>query len=285
MCVKKIEIFMKKFPNKTNLIKFSSNNNMMKRFTLVFFIIMLFSSAFAVDYGIWLHSIDIDVETDGSAVVSERFHIFFPTEEDQLEFRQLSINYGSNLGQWQELDPTFKSNIGGNKAVNKKINYSEADDSYLQIDYELIDPLMAKGKETSLVEEYSIKASYLNNLYDSGLWVIPDNTIMTITLPAGAEVKDNIQPQAEVGNIGSRKIITLNGYKSSNELRVSYFIWKKIDPIIDINKFTNFIFRTQEGLVILLGFAVIIGIILYKRKIIINKIENFVEENTVIEED
>lgn len=257
----------------------------MKKFVFLLVLVLFLGTVNAIDYSIWWHNVDIDVEAEGSAKVIERFHILFGTEEDQLEMRQLSINYGSNLSLWEDFDSKFKSNIGDARAVNKKITYSEGDEIYLQIEYDLIDSLMALGKETSLVEEYSIKANYLNNFYESGLWVIPDNTTLTITLPAGAEIRDTIQPTAVINNIGSRKIITWTGYKSSNELRVSYFVWKKIDPIIDINKFTNFIFRTNEGLIILFIIAILIGALIWKRKIITEKIEKFVEDNTIIEED
>ncbi len=260
---------------------------MQKTFLKVLIALLLFTSfASAQDYGIWLHNIDIDVASDGQANVTEKFHIFFTTDAAQFEFRQMSTEFGSNLVEWENFNSIFKSNIGGSRAVNKKINYSEGTDTFLEITYSLIEPIMAQGKETAFISEYSIKANYLNNLYDSGLWIIPENTRISIILPSGAEVNDNVKPVAAISNYTSnRRIVTWQGYKSSNELVFNYFIWKKIDPIIDLNKLSYFLFRTTEGLILIGIFIIIIGIIIWKRKFIADKIENFVESNTILKEN
>lgn len=238
------------------------------------------------DYGIWLHRIDIDVDSGGESEISEKFHIFFTDELAKREFRQLSSNFGTDLTRWEEFNPRFRSNIGGERAVNKRVNYSEGDDSYLEIEYSLAEPLMARGKETSLIKEFSIKANYLNSFYDLGLWVIPENTRLSIILPAGAEIKDPLRPQGTIVNYGSnRRMITWQGYISSNELNFQYYNWKKIDPIIDLNRVNQFLFRTSEGLTIIGTLILIIVAIIWKRKSIAEKIENFVEANTIIKED
>jgi len=260
----------------------------MKRSFLVLIILLLLgiNTLAADNYGIWLHNIDVDVSANGDAEVSEKYYLFFDDEAAQLDFREIREKFGSDFTLWEEFNPKFKSTIGGAKVVNKKINYSEGDETFLQITYNLSDSLMAEGKDTSLISEYSIKANYLNNLYESGLWVIPENTRVSIILPAGAEIRDSVKPQATILDYPTnRKQILWEGYKSSNELSLKYFIWKKIDPLFDLNKVSNFIFRTQTGL-ILLGFLIILtGIIIWKRKIIADKIEDFVEANTILKEE
>lgn len=260
---------------------------MKRSFLILIILLILLTNTFAQDnYGIWLHNIDIEVNTTGEVEVSEKFYLFFENDVAQLEFRENRTKFGSDLTLWEEFNSRFKSTIGGTKAVNKKINYSEGADTFLQITYNLIDPLMAQGKETALVSEYSIKANYLNNLYESGLWVIPENTRVSIILPAGAEIKDIVKPQATIINYSSnRKQIIWEGYKSSNELSLKYFIWKKIDPIFDLNKVSNFMFRTQEGLILLVILLIIISGIIWKRKLIADKIEDFVEANTILKEE
>lgn len=253
---------------------------------LLIFITNPFNAQELEEYGVWLHRIDIDVDSEGRAEISEKFHISFNNDLARIEFRQLNSIFGTDLTKWEEFNPQFKSNIGGERAVNKRVNYSEGDDSYLEINYSLSEPLMARGKETALIKEYSIKANYLNSLYDMGLWVIPEDTRVSIILPAGAEIKDPLRPQGRIQNYGSnRRIVTWEGYISSNELNFQYYNWKKIDPIIDLNRVNQFLFRTPEGLMIIATIILIIGIIILKRKRIAEKIENFVEANTILKED
>lgn len=253
---------------------------------LLFSLIILVNAQTDIEYGIWAHKINIDVDIDGQAAVTERFHIFFINDSDQRKFRELSSKFGTNLDNWEEFNSIFKNNIGGDRALNKRVNFSDSEDTFLEISYILAESLMAKGKETSLIIEYSIKANYLNSLYESGMWIIPENTSVSIILPAGAEVRQTVRPQATITNYGSnRKMITWEGYISSNELIFQYYIWKKIEPIIDLNKLNEFLFRTPQGLTIIGVIIAIILIIIWKRKIISEKIENFVEANTIIKED
>ena len=256
-----------------------------KKIFLVFSLILLIGFASAQNYGIWSHNIEINIDADGFAQISEKFHLFFPTEADKLDFREQSNILGTNGTKWQEFNSAFVPTIGSSNIVSPKIAYNESDDSYLEITYSLSEPLMSKGKETALIEEYSIKAVYLNNLYRSGIWVIPDNTRLSIELPAGAEIKDNIEPQAEIITIGSKKIIFWEGYKSGNQLQVKYVIWKKINPIVDLNEFSYFLFRTSEGAIVILAILVVVGFIVWKRKAFASKIEKFVENNTKFEEN
>jgi len=256
-----------------------------RKMFIVIFLLLTTSLVLADGYGVWLHTIDIGVENTGDAQISEKFHLFFDTENDRINFREKSIELGSDLRLWENFDLIFTPTIGLNNIVNGTITYSEGEDNYLEISYNLADELMAKGKETNLVEEYSIKANYLSALYDSGLWIIPDNTRVTIELPPGADLKDDVSPDAELGMNATKRTITWTGYKSANQLNVKYVLWKKINPLIDINQFVNFLFRTGEGAMIIVVFLIIIGGIIFKRKYFANKIETFVENNTVFEED
>ncbi|MBT4191726.1 MAG: hypothetical protein HOE11_00300 [Candidatus Diapherotrites archaeon] len=261
---------------------------MKKQFLLsIFLISLLFLTSFASaqNYSVWLHTVDIEINSIGDAQISEKFHLFFPTDEDKLHFRNLSARFGSDIKDWQAFNPNFVPTIGSTNIINGKIAYSEDEANYLELSYGLTDSIMAKGKENSLVAEYNIKANYFNSLYESGLWVIPDNTQINIILPPGAEVKDSIEPSALISRIGQQNIITWNGYKSANQLNVKYVLLRKISPLVDLNDFTNFLFRTNEGLTIILIILVIIAIVSWKRKTIAGKIESFVENNTIIEEE
>ncbi len=254
-------------------------------FSIILVLFLLVNFVSAQDYGIYQHNIDIIIGNDGTAEITERFNLFFNTDESKIEFREKSLILGSDLRLWEDFDEQFSPSIGLNNIINGKITYSESENYYLEIKYNLSDALMTKGKETSFIEEYSIKATYLNKLFQSGLWIIPDNTKINIELPPGAEINESISPDATLSSMSTKRIITWDGYKSANQLKVKYVLWKKINPIIDLNQLTDFLFRTSEGLIIIGIIILIIGVIIWKRKYFSSKIESFVENNTVFEED
>lgn len=257
----------------------------MRKKILILFLLILFSCfVSAQEHGVWLHNININILAEGKAEITETFNLYFNTEESKIDFRQKSVEFGSDLRKWEEFDAQFSPTIGSNNIINGKITYSEGQNNYLEIKYGLADSLMVKGKETNFIEEYSIKANYLDKLFQSGLWVIPDNTTITIELPPGAELSETVSPDAIINTVGARKNISWIGYKSANRLNIKYVIWKQINPIIDLNEITNFLFRTRDGLILLGIFIVFLVLIIWKRKFFITKIENFVEENTVFEE-
>ncbi|MDD4251002.1 MAG: hypothetical protein PHX27_02310 [Candidatus ainarchaeum sp.] len=257
----------------------------MKKIFLTILILLFTSTVFAQGYGVFAHNVNIIISNDGTAEITEKFQLYFNTDQDKLEFRTTSTDLGSDLRKWEEFNPQFKPTIGQNNIINGKITYSEGNDNYLEIKYQLADALMAKGKETNLVEEYSIKANYLNNLFQSGLWIILDGTTIVIELPPGAEINETISPDAIIGSNGTKKTITWKGYKSANKLNVKYILWKKINPILDLNEVTNFLFKTTQGLIIIIIALILMGTIIWKRKYFSSKIESFVEDNTVFEED
>jgi len=185
------------------------------------------------------------------------------------------------------LNKVFSPNIGSDNHINGKISYNEAERSYLEMKYGLSDPIMEKGKDTTLLVEYSIKANYFNNFFQSGLWIIPDNTELTIELPPGAEINDAVEPEAVIATnvLGKGPTVTWEGYKSANKLTLNYKWWKKIEAVVDLGSIIQFLFRTTEGLLLIAAFIIAVGIILWKRKKITAKVEEFVEENSVIEEE
>ncbi len=260
-------------------------NHFSAKVFLVVFVLLSMSLVSAQNYSVWLHTIDITVDSSGQANISEKFHLFFPTETDKVQFRDTSTNLGSDIDKWKLFNTLFQPNIGTDNQINGKISYSEGIENYLEISYGLVDTLMARGKETAMIEEFTIKASYFNNFYQSGIWVIPDNTQINIELPPGAEVNETIEPLADIINSGPKKIFSWKGYKSANQLVFNYRLWKKITPIVDLNALITFLFRTNEGWIILGGILLVIAGIVWQRKKIATKIEEFVENNTVIEEE
>ncbi|MEI7961038.1 MAG: hypothetical protein WCI04_01765 [archaeon] len=243
-----------------------------------------FGTAHALDYQISQHTINVQISTDSKDTVVEKFFISFPNDTEKINFRENSLQLGTSIDEWKKLNTLFIPSFGEN-TQNKKIAYNEGDQSYLQISYDLTDTLMAKGKEATMLTEYSLKVNYFNSFYQAGLWTIPENTSINIDIPAGAEIRNAIEPQATTSKNGTRTVVTWQGYKSANKLSLTYVVWKKITPVIDLNATTNFLFKTQAGMLFLLAVVIILIVTAWQRKKIGAIIEDFVEKHSVIKEE
>lgn len=252
----------------------------------LFFIILVSSLTFvnAIDYTIIEHSIRVQINSGEADKIEERFYLTFSDESSKVSFREKSLEFGTNLDKWKLFNPIFTQSITQN-TLNKKISYNEGIQNYLLLSYDLSEEFMAKGKETNMVSEYNLKANYLNSFYQTGLWIIPTNTKLIIDLPPGAEVRETIEPEAIISTQGTRKTVTWQGYKSANKLSLNYVLWKKMDPLFDISELNAFLFRTQTGQLTILAVVILIGFLFWQRKKIVNAIEEFVENNSLIKEE
>lgn len=258
----------------------------MKIWNILVITILILSLAFSfAEYSIIEHKINIVVDSEGSAEIVEKFTINFENDTEKVIFRNQSTSMGSDLEKWKTFNPIFGPNVGVNNIINGKISYTEGNPGILEISYKLTEKLMAIGKETSMMSEYQLKANYWNKFYQSGVWIIPDNTRIQIDLPAGAEIREDIEPAAVISSIGPRKIILWEGYRTGNKLTLKYVLWKKVTPVVDLNEIINFLFKTTTGLVFVAIVTIIILTIIWKRKFITKNIEEFVEKNSKLEEE
>jgi len=256
----------------------------MKKILFLILFLFILSFSFADTHIITFHTINLDVDADGFAQITERYYLYFPTQDDKLAFREKSTMLGYDPVNWTNFDPKFTTTVGSNNLTGGVISYADGEASFLELKYNLKDPLMEKVQETNMVIEFSMKASYFNKLFEPPFWVIPDNTNITLALPPGASVKNSVEPKASTTTIGTKQSIFWEGYKSAGELKVNYVLWKKSDPVVDINALTNFLFKTTQGIITIIIGIIILLLLIWKRKKISNKIENFVENHTVIEE-
>ncbi len=258
---------------------------MQKQIILVLIAMLLITcTGYALDYKPTSHTITIQISTEGNDKVIEKYFISFPTDADKIAFREKSLELGTSLDAWKGLNTSFSPSLGEN-TLNKKISYNEGEQNYLQISYDLSDPLMAKLKDSTMATEYTIKVNYFDSFYHSGQWIIPENTTISVELPPGAEIKSSTGFQTNTTKNISRQVINWNGYQTTNELVMSYIVWKKMDPVIDLNAITNFLFKTQEGIILLLISAIVIIALVMNRKKIYSAIEDFVEANSTIKEE
>ena len=251
----------------------------------IFFLIVLMTilcSVYAQSYSVYLHEINVNVIDDGRASVIERFYLFFPDEQEKVTFRNLSAELGSDIDEWAALNASFQPNIGNQNLINKQISYTEAETTYLELRYTLADVLMAKGKQNTNNTEYTLKATALDNFFETNVWVIPENTELIFTLPGRAEVSGAVEPEAEISGDGTKTTVKWTGYKSANRLNLKYLVWNP--PTIEMSEVIDTIFYTFEGQVFIVVIAVLIVFIFIERRKISAKIEDYVADNSKLTE-
>ncbi|MAG21876.1 MAG: hypothetical protein CL943_01040 [Candidatus Diapherotrites archaeon] len=249
---------------------------MEKKFSLLIFTLLLCSIVNAQIFQISTHTIEIDVDETGNAEITEKFFLFFPDNFELREFRDQSESIGVDLAAWQELNNSFKTNIGRpDTVVVSDIGFVETENKYLELKYTMTEPLMQRTRETSRMIEFALNQKFFNGFLEGDFLVIPSNTTIIIDLPVQAEIVQPIKPTASIS--GNR--IVWNGYKSTNVLSLEYVLWKQISSInleeILEDIMSSNIFPIIIGIIIIL----ILGLF-WKRKTISGKIGQYIMEHS-----
>ena len=84
----------------------------MKKIILVILLLLIVSFGFAQTHRITSHTVNIQVNDSGLAQITERFYLYFPTEQDKIEFRNISTDLGYDLVNWENFDPKFPTTDG-----------------------------------------------------------------------------------------------------------------------------------------------------------------------------
>jgi hypothetical protein len=226
--------------------------------------------------------VEVDVGLDNHAQIIEKFYIFFPNDDEKLKFRDESLIAGADQSLWSKFDSKFIPSIGPNSIKEIIVSYnegSEVNPTFVSLSYFLTEPLFYSLKETTFMKEFVLSTKFFTSSFYKQSLIIPDRTTISIILPPGADLGEDIEPIfEEIG--GQRKKISWKGHLTSKELKFSYLSWKRIDIMIDLNTILNFLFSSIEGQIISLFSIILIIVIIFKRKSISSSIESFVENNS-----
>ena len=254
---------------------------MLKRNLLAAFILLLFSlNCFSQFYVISNHAIEISVDVQGSAQVSERFFLRFQNQEQLLGFREKASEIGVSLDGWKAYDARLQPYIGRGDVAAIKVAFVENSTTYLEMTYALQTPLMKKTSETSRVIEYAITPQAFDSFLSGSLWVIPENTAIAINLPPEAELQQPIEPEAEV----SGNSVTWSGYKNSNKLTLNYRIFKQIASF-DFGEAFQQLMQSDWFWVVVVAICAVSLVLFWKRGAIGGRIENYIIEHSDLSEE
>ncbi|MCX6798645.1 MAG: hypothetical protein NTW59_00940 [Candidatus Diapherotrites archaeon] len=249
----------------------------MRKFLLIAgLLLLLCATASAQFYLIDRHAIEITVDRQGNAVVSDKFFIQFQNQQQLDDFRAKVTQIGVNIDAWLAYDDRIKPAIGAESDITvSKVSFVEEPSAYLEIRYSLNDTLMEKKSETSRVIGYGIKEKFFSGFLEGSLWVIPAGTTITVILPGGVEVLQPVEPDAAT----SGNTIMWSGYKYSNKLTLNYNEFKQIASF-DLDKALQQVMESDLFWVIVAVLAVSALLGLWKRRAISEKIERYIVEHS-----
>ncbi len=250
---------------------------MLKRVVLIGLALLLLSvNASSQVYDIGLHTIEITLDEEGNAQINERFFLDFFDERQLLLFRDKVKEIGVSVEGWEAYDARMRPHIGQESDITaSKVSFVENESDYLEITYSLTSPFMEKKSETSRVKEYAVKPKFFNNFLSGSLWVIPEDTTITINLPVGAELQQPIEPDAIVE--GNR--VTWSGYKNSNKLNLNYRIFKQIASF-DFSQLLQQLMQSNQFWIVIVVAIAIGALLFWNRRKISGKIENYIVEHS-----
>ncbi len=254
----------------------------MKRFVLWLFLIFLVGNCFGSVLNITENHIFIYIDEEGNTSVVEKYYLFFPDEGNKQAVLGLNQEYGIDLVMWNKENNKIMTHIG--EAKNAKVLFIEDQKegiSYLQLKYELKEPIVLKKSETTRNILYYLNKKNFERFTVGTLWVIPEATAISIVLPLNATLSSIVQPNSEVFFNEGRTEILWRGYLSTTELKVEYTQIKKIT--IDISQIIVNFTKSEYFIPSMAVLLLLVVIFIFKRKEIEGKIEEFIIKNSYLD--
>jgi len=262
----------------------------MKKALVLFCILILPFSAYALRYSLGDHYITVDIDEKGYASVTERYYLAFKTQQDIEEFAQKKTELGTNIEEWSKFNPAFGIHIGSKEKLKSlTISLTTAKDNYLEISYALDRPVVRVIKEESRMTVYEINKWALSSFIEGADYVVPEHTFLTFILPAESTVLE----EGELFNYatvekGVRPKVRLRGFLAIGNFNLRYIYWKGIAPKISISLMLKEFVEGSDSKVLLVIFGVlfVVGLFVYfNRKKINEKITNFIVSHTEFSEE
>ena len=249
--------------------------DMARRIILACIALMMLAPAYADMYSIMNHRIEIEIDEEGYANVTEKFFLSFPTDFQLRDFRARVEENGVRLANWKSFDAKFHTYIGDESLLGRsEVGFVENSSKYLEMKYDLTEPIMSSRGVASRITEFELRNKFFSQFIREQLWVFPEGTIIIMNMPLGAEIKE-VEPEANV----SGNSISWQGYKSKNRLVLKYWLTQQIGSF-DVNAVLQQLMRSGLFWVVVVAIIVIAGALYWKRKIISSKIESYVVEHS-----
>lgn len=226
------------------------------------------------------HFVDMEVDEKGLAKIVEKYNLQFEDINEIDFFTQRTQVNSSSLLAWRSdyefFYPHFES--ADNRLTRSSVTF-EQETNTLILEYELAKPLMTIISDEPRETKFGFSAKQLNNYLNEGLVVIPENTVINITLPRNSQILgQSILPQIEINN----NTITIKPITTSG-IKLEYTLTKPIQTRVNsLELIQQFFSNSSNIIVILIALAIITGFF-WKREKIKERIENYIVDHSEIE--
>ncbi len=255
--------------------------NPARYWTRIAFLLLLLASVSAKN--LTQHLIEIDVDAEGKAKVTERFFFSFDSQREQTIFRNQVQQLGASLESWHAFDNQITNYIG--EVQNGRIAYEEKEgDRFVKLEYQLVRPLFSKSQGVRQTN-YQLDSSQFEALREASIYVIPGNTKIIISLPKQAQIDvGSIQPALDPSLLEqaaqNKRVIWFGYLTQSGKLSLNYFIENEIAPRVTLSTTLIQLWESGEAKIGVAAVLVLLGIGYFKRKSIQQKIEHYLIENS-----
>lgn len=217
----------------------------MKKYFSLFFLVLVLSCVSGFNYTITSHEINVDIDKDGFATVSEKYFMVFRSKTEADEFARIKNNeLQFNLGKWQEFDPRLKINFGSSTQISELlVDFADEPTGellyYVEFKYSFKTPAFnISRRETGRKVLFEINRAFIRSLTQGTDFVIPDGTTLTFILPPQSEPEgellNNPRVRVESDSWSKRKRVIMPGYLSSNDFDFGFSYFKAIAPSFSI---------------------------------------------------
>ena len=263
----------------------------MKKLLVLFFVLLIFSLASALNYRITSHEINVKADKSGYVTVSEKYYMVFDSKQHASDFEKTkNEKLGFDLSKWQEFDPRLKINFGTKSIIKDlKIDFGEEPSGkllyLLKFKYEFGSPAFTRNETGRKVHFALKKRPFMDPFVNRSEFVIPAGTTLTFILPPQSQPEGGILTNQNV-KIESSQLetrVVIPGSLSSNDFDFGYSFFKPISPSFSIARIVkDFAENTPRETQLVVGF--IAGLLLLALYLARNRIEKkvtgFVVKNT-----
>ncbi|MBN1941580.1 MAG: hypothetical protein JW772_05355, partial [Candidatus Diapherotrites archaeon] len=173
----------------------------MRKALIVLALVLCAGFAQAQAYEITSHTIEMTIDNEGFARITEKFFLAFPNEFLLEDFLKKNEDFGISLDSWKQFDERIHTYIGREEELLRaEVVFVDDIDKYLEIEYSLNTPIVVKKNETNRIIDFAIAPRFFDQFLQGGVYIIPNNTEIAINLPTAAEILSQVRPDGVVSS-------------------------------------------------------------------------------------
>lgn len=244
---------------------------------LMLFLTPIYASALKVS----THLVEIEVDEDGFANVSENYNLDFETTREVLEFKENATRNSSSLLAWQSDYNFFYPRVGQivQNIIEKSSVVYEEETRTLFLNYSLANRFAQIFKEEPRQTIWTVPTKNLLAFEEEGVILIPENTTVKISIPQNAEIV-SLEPAAGV-KVENNNIF-LSGIRTSS-FKLEYSVQKPLSSTFNIFQAVRDFTSSTPNFILLVIVVILIALIYAKKDMISEKIEDYIVKHSKLE--